>query len=96
MTPGSEASGEVRLIANPATLQRLPWHPQHAIALADLVWKPLPDKELRATDGELPAGSPLLLYYYYHRGAQLSCGSTSVDNESTKGACSAGAPQAMG
>ena len=59
MAPGADESGEVRLIANPATLQRLPWHRQHAIALADLVWKPLPDKELRAADGELPAGAPL-------------------------------------
>ena len=59
MAPGADESGEVRLVANPATLQRLPWHRQHAIALADLVWKPLPDKELRAADGELPAGAPL-------------------------------------
>lgn len=60
MAPGADESGEVRLVANPATLQRLPWHPQHGLALADLLWKPLPDKDLRAADGELPAGSPML------------------------------------
>ena len=58
VTPGADSSGEVRLIPNPDTLQRVPWFRQHGITLADLVWKPLPQKEVRTAGGELPAGPP--------------------------------------
>ncbi|KAK9834137.1 hypothetical protein WJX81_001281 [Elliptochloris bilobata] len=55
LTPTADPSGEVRLLPDMGTLQRVPWHQPHGIVLADLVWRPLPLKSLRDADGELPA-----------------------------------------